>query len=542
MDVSDDSFYTGRRTRCLPLTRSDAICTKKDTREQPNLHSAFIDGGALYGSDPDTAGKLRTFSDGTMKTHRLGPTLPTRREAGLEGDDQESLVGGDTRATVQPGLTSLYSLFLNEHNRVAQELKAIDSSLDDEELYQRARIIVTAELQNIVYTEFLPALVGPETMREFDLQLPGDSKKNTYYYAGTNPGISNEFATVAFRFGHALIPNSLTISNYPEQRTDDSHCPLKDNFFNTEDYILGSDQSGKSWQNVLVGSGQTDSQQADSITNFLFCKYCGLDRGYGQDLFARNIMRGRDHGLPDYTMFRRLSVLTVPTGWSTRPQEISQQTWDKLRTVYTNVEDIDPYVGGVAERPVKGGVVGPTFAYIIGQQFQKIKEGDRFFFTHKQAGSKGVLTEGLRAMIRKRTLHDLMCDNIPIDELPLNIFNTSSEKVKCSENNKLNFITAIKCLQCAGDKSETNDCTGLPCPGNECNLNIQKTFNKISFIKLMELGASGLVGVSAAEIAEENIRDGPGSVMTPRHPWVAVSVQALTGRNEAVIHRTALWC
>ena len=58
----------------------------------------------------------------------------------------------------------------------------------------------------------------------------------------------------------------------------------------------------------------------------------------------------------------------------------------------------------------------------------------------------------------------------------------------------------------------------------------------------MELGASGLVGVPAMELVEENLRDGPGSVMTPHHPWVAVSVQALTGRNEAVIHRTALWC
>merc|ERR1712155_242934 len=101
-----------------------------------------------------------------MKTHRLGPTLPTRGQAGLEGN-QESLVGGDSRANLQPGLTSLYSLFLNEHNRVAQSLKAIDSSLDDEDLYQRARIIVTAELQNIVYKEFLPSVVGPEMIERF---------------------------------------------------------------------------------------------------------------------------------------------------------------------------------------------------------------------------------------------------------------------------------------------------------------------------------------------------------------------------------------
>ena len=87
MDVSDDSFYKGKR-ECLPFTRSIPICTEDDdSREQMNLNSAFIDGGALYGSDPKTASKLRTFSDGLMKTHRLGPTLPTRGEAGLKGPD-----------------------------------------------------------------------------------------------------------------------------------------------------------------------------------------------------------------------------------------------------------------------------------------------------------------------------------------------------------------------------------------------------------------------------------------------------------------------
>ena len=52
-----------------------------------NINSAFIDGSALYGSDEKIAFKLRTGNDGLMKTHRLGPTLPTRGEAGLKGPD-----------------------------------------------------------------------------------------------------------------------------------------------------------------------------------------------------------------------------------------------------------------------------------------------------------------------------------------------------------------------------------------------------------------------------------------------------------------------
>ena len=350
---------------------------------------------------------------------------------GLKGPDKESLVGGDPRATVQPGLTSLYSLFLNEHNRVAQGLKAVDSSLDDEDLYQRARIIVTAELQNIVYKEFLPAVVGPEMIERFYSE-----EEDTKYNPSTKPDISNEFATVAFRFGHTLIPNYLEVSKFPKQRAEFVNCPLKDYFFKT-DFIFGSDLSGKAWQNVLVGSSRTDNRPADSVMNFLFCEDCGLAEGFGQDLYARNIQRGRDHGLPGYNKFREFCDLNITSDWSDKPEEINQQTWDKMKSVYDKVEDIDPYVGGVAEEPVEGGVVGPTFAKIIQQQFKSIMEGDRFFFAHNE-----TMPADLRAMIRKRTLHTVMCDNIEVEELPSNLFNVQSQLERCSNSYKFDFTEA----------------------------------------------------------------------------------------------------
>lgn len=36
--------------------------------------------------------------------------------------------------------------------------------------------------------------------------------------------------------------------------------------------------------------------------------------------------------------------------------------------------------GAMAERPVSGGIVGPTFACLLGQQFALFKTGDRFFY------------------------------------------------------------------------------------------------------------------------------------------------------------------
>ena len=48
-----------------------------------------------------------------------------------------------------------------------------------------------------------------------------------------------------------------------------------------------------------------------------------------------------------------------------------------MRSVYDDVDDIDAFTGAIAEIPVSGGLVGPTVACILGQQFQNLMIGDR---------------------------------------------------------------------------------------------------------------------------------------------------------------------
>ena len=438
IDISNDDFYLNKRS-CFPFTRSDATCTESGQREQFNMVTAFIDGSAVYGSDSEKAEKLRTKTGGLLRTHYLGPTLPSNRQTGFVNQfpfpTSEKLIAGDVRATEQPGLAAIHSLFVLEHNRIANEFTEADPSLTDEEVYQTARSLVSAQIQNIAYTEFLPSVIGPDAMALYNLNLP--TRGTTVYNSSVNPNIFNEVATFAFRFGHSLIPNFFEPAAQPQKTVNDI-CPLKDNFFQIEEFVVGKDFSGQAWQNLLLGISATqsppmDAKLSDHMSNFLFCgSNCDLSQGFGQDLAALNIQRGRDHGLPGYVKYRELCGLTIPTNWEDKPADISQKNWDNMRDVYTNVNDIDAFTGSISEKSVTGGIVGPTIACILGTQFKNLKEGDRFFFSHPSNGSKNEkgLSTRLRTLVRNRKLSDILCNNIQGNESIRSIFNEIHLAVK----------------------------------------------------------------------------------------------------------------
>ena len=222
-------------------------------------------------------------------------------------------------------------------------------------------------------------------------------------------------------------------------------------YFNPSKFNIGDDDSGKGWQNLLLGITQTESKDFNSkvelsASNFLYCqgeKECDLVSGFGQDLAARNIQRGRDHGIPSYIEFRKFCNekcncdLSIPKSFDEKPNDISQENWDNLRSVYKSVDDIDAFTGGVSERnlakPGQDGLVGKTFACIIGVQFVNLKKGDRFFFTHEANGPNGEqgLEKTIKESIRERSLEDIICDNVPVSKVSENVFKINSNNQEC---------------------------------------------------------------------------------------------------------------
>ena len=142
-------------------------------REQFNSITSFIDGSGVYGSDSETARRLRAGRGGRLRTNPrvLRAALPTRQQCGLAAQQPHrpsDLAAGDERAIVQPALTAMHTLFLREHNRLADrlavslapQLAGRDLVDIDETLYQEARRLLVAQMQNIVYSEYLPLLLG----------------------------------------------------------------------------------------------------------------------------------------------------------------------------------------------------------------------------------------------------------------------------------------------------------------------------------------------------------------------------------------------
>ena len=449
--VTNTSFPgTCSQTCCHSFTRSDHICDQNTHFEQFNGLTAFVDGSNIYGSDEDTSQALRTLSSGLMKINSAFtvPNLPTRAQCGFASPGAltpDDLVAGDVRAITQPTLASIHTLFLNEHNRIAAELKSrldvLQISVDDEFLYQETRKIVGAELQNIVYQEYLPIVLGGMAMAANNLVF-GSA---TSYDPNTDPSILNEFATVAYRFGHS------TISDIFEPASPSVPWALRNHFLQAQDiFVVGFGGSGTNWMKEMQGaivqpSPKNDLVLADALRNHLFDP---PHTNFPEDLSARNIQRAREHGIPTYEALREACGMP-PIIAGVTPPEFNQSSWDNLLNTFVTVDNIEPFTAGLAENTPQDGLVGPLFACIIGRQFQLLKDGDRYFYTHSSGNNARGLGDNTKESVLKRTLGHIICDNTDAVGTQRHVFKNSSTEnpfENCEDIEGLDFDCIVNDL------------------------------------------------------------------------------------------------
>jgi hypothetical protein len=354
-----------------------------------NTVAGYLDLSQLYGDSVTQAASLRN-PDGTLASSGSGQYLTIV-------DDQ--FITGDPRVMENPELTALTTLFMREHNYWVTQLKTANPSWTGDQLYNMARSITTAEYQNIIYTEYLPALISP---------VLGP-------YHGYNPNVTaqvtQEFSTAAFRMGHSQVSDT-------QEGLDNSgnvlfSQSLADAFFNTPEI----DESNGI--NPLLRSLGVDYSQATDVYTVAVLRnllFAGLVGGGVDaiDLIAIDIQRQRDVGLGSLNQTRHALGLPPYTSFSQITADpVLQQN---LQSVYGTVDQLDLFIGGLAEKHAPGADVGPTFQAIIADQFEALRTGDRFFWQNQPFDPHTA------SLIAGTHLSDILTRNTDITGLQPDVF------------------------------------------------------------------------------------------------------------------------
>ena len=406
----------------IPMTRStfeEGTGTgPNNPRKFPNTITHWLDGSNVYGSSVEANNWLRTFQDGKLKVSKgnLLPFNTTTGEFNAPIDPEaphmdnanpyttKLFVAGDARANENPNLAVMHTLFVREHNRLCDVLKSENPNWSDEELFQAARRIVIGQIQQITFEEWLPAMgINLEPYQG--------------YQPETNPAISVEFAAAAFRMGHTLVNSRIV-------RMDD-HCDpmpsgnmdLKTGFFNPRPIIIE-----EGIEPFLKGmSAQIhqyfDCKLVDDLRNFLFMT---PEAGLGMDLASININRAREMGVADYNSIRQSIGLEPIDEFSElcSDEEFNQHMLD----LYESTDSIDPWVGFLAEDHLDDMLFGETVAEILKIQFQRLRDGDRFYYENDPA-----LSPDMKEMISQTRMSDIVLRNTSLSLMQENVFFAAPE-------------------------------------------------------------------------------------------------------------------
>ena len=310
-----------------------------------------------------------------------------------------------------------------------------DIAWNDDMLFNAAKMTVEMEYQHTAVDQFARTITP--NLHEF-----------VGYNSGEDATIALNFAQVAYRFGHSTLRESIDIMD-PEGSITGSimRVALERAFLSPEKF-------------AAVGAGAIalgmTHQQANEIDEFVTPALNQGLLGMPLDLATINIARGRDLGVPTLNDMREALQLTRYTSWADfganmlHPDSVAnfiaayafdgnvelaqaivglandsiaegspeamgytvQQAVDFMNNTDPLLygagafNQIDCWIGGLAEVHVTGGLLGETFDTIFVDQLGRLMDGDRMYYLQRLNNipyGQEIIDEQFKDLIERTT-------------------------------------------------------------------------------------------------------------------------------------------
>lgn len=427
MDITipDDDQPNVRARKAFRFDRSMRGDVGRGGAQRPlNTLTSALDLDAVYAANSERNINALRGLDSNGEVSALLKTsannlLPLNTDGFVNSPDisNKFFIAGDHRANEHPALTAFHTIFLREHNRLVKDIQNRVGTSVTQVVYDAARAMNIAQFQKIIFEEFYPAAVGS--------MLP----PYTGFNPDVDPTVSDIFSGAAFRFGHTMVSNTIPRRDAGNERL--SSVPMADIFFRP-----ASKFSSTFMEDILRGIAHEMAQEVDifvvdALRNQLFENVAGEE---GFDLISINLQRSRDHALPSFNRVRQLFGLSAVRKFS----EINDKkdVAERLSRAYRGmIDDVELFVGLLAEDHVPGSTFGRTMNAIWKREFARLRDGDQFHY---------LLTNKLPLLLQNHfedwikklrtsdgiTLKEIIVKNslITNGQLPKNIFKLSTVK------------------------------------------------------------------------------------------------------------------
>ncbi len=348
-----------------------------------NTETHWWDASQVYGSTPQFEQAVRTGTGGRV---RIG-------DDGLIDVDPAliSTSGGQDGWWV--GLELMHTLFMREHNAICARLASSYPSWNDDQLFEKARLINAALIAKIHTVEWTTAILGHPV-----LQIA--MRANWWGVAGER--VHDLIGRISASDLVSGIPGSPTDHNgVPYAMTEEFVAVYRMHPLIPDDYELRDVVTGEVTEHLefldLHGGQNSRSvlQRASAKTLFYslgtahpgamrlhnnprFMHRLARNDGVFIDLAAIDVLRSRERGVPRYNEFRRLMHM-APVG-SFEELGDDPQTVAQLREIYADdIEDVDLMVGMLGEQLPRGfGFSDTAFRIFVLMASRRLKS-DRFF-------------------------------------------------------------------------------------------------------------------------------------------------------------------